>query len=387
MKTQLESSKLEFFRPDAFNFINSLKMNPPEKNLINLSIGAPNRATPEWILNALKRNLDNPAYHTYPPQFGSNELIGAVRYWYQKRYNVNLDSKKNILITVGVKEAIFNSFHALINMGDSVLLADPGYPTYFEAAAFTGAKSIFYNSDVEEGEAYTEISDKIKTYQPKLLVLNYPSNPTGRTVSLQFYKKINGLCKEYEVLVMSDVAYGEIGFDEATLNSYLETWKDNDLAIEYFSFSKTYNMAGWRVGAIVGEGKIINAIKLYKSKIDSNVFYPLQLAAVSAIMETPNAYYQELRKMYQERRDILIKGANKAGLKYTLPKGSFYFWLDIPQGIDSWRFVEILYKKYGILGVPGTAYGNNGRKKIRLACVQEAAIMEEASDRISKINF
>jgi len=387
VNTQIESTKLEFFRPDAFSFINALKTTPSEEKLINLSIGAPNRPTPEWILAALKNNLDDPRYHTYPPQHGSPELLAAIAYWYEKRYGVKVHPTENILITVGIKEAIFNSFHALINMGDCVLLADPGYPTYFEAAAFTGAKSIFYNSDAEEQSVLQEISDKVTIHKPKILVLNYPSNPTGRTASLKFYRDVSDICERSGTIVMSDIAYSEVSFDGFTTGSFLQARPAGNLTLEYFSFSKTYNMAGWRIGAIVGDKRIVDAVKLYKSKIDSNVFYPLQLAAVSAIRDTPDSYYRELKAMYQERRDALLVGLVKAGLKFTAPQGSFYVWVDLPESTHPWAFTELLYKKYGILGVPGTAYGNNGSKKIRLGLVQETAAMREASERIATLRI
>jgi LL-diaminopimelate aminotransferase len=382
MKNQMESSKLEFFKPDAFSFINNLKTLPAEKSIINLSIGAPNRPTPEWVVSAMKDNLDNPAYHTYPPQFGAPELCKAVAYWYRKRFGVSVDAQNNVLVTVGIKEAIFNAFHSLLNPGDVVLIPDPGYPTYFEAVSFVGGKLISYDSDRPQSEVLVEIEGQIERYSPKIIVVNYPSNPTGRLVDLEFYQALSTQCERNDVIVMSDLAYSEIAFDGLSVCSFLQARNTCDLAMEYFAFSKTYNMAGWRIGAIVGDKRLIDAIKLYKSKIDSNVFYPIQLAAVAAIHSTPDAFYKDLKGIYQQRRDALVGGLREAGLKFSPPQGAMYIWVETPEGEDPWSFTEMLFKKHGILVVPGTAYGKNGKNKVRMGLVQETAIMKEAAERL-----
>lgn len=384
MKYQIESSRLEFFRPDAFGFINNLKTTPSRESLINLSIGAPNRPTPAWVVEAMKVNLDNPAYHTYPPQHGAPELCEAVVAWYKKRFGVTLDAKDNVLITVGIKEAIFNAFHALLNAGDAVLVPDPGYPTYFEAVTFIGGKLITYDSDQEQGDVLAEIAAQIERHRPKIVVVNYPSNPTGRIVDAGFYKELGVLCRKNGVIVMSDLAYSEIAFDGLRASSYLQAEGACELGLEYFAFSKTYNMAGWRVGAIVGDKRLVDAVKLYKAKIDSNVFYPIQMAAACALGDTPESFYKELAGIYQKRRDALLSGLAKCGLKYSPPQGAMYVWVDTPKGTDPWAFTEMLYKKHGILVVPGTAYGLNGRNKVRMGLVQEAEMMSEAASRLAR---
>lgn len=385
MKYQVESSKLEAFRPDAFSFINSLKSSPSNKPLINLSIGAPNRPTPPWIVNSMKLHLDNPAYHTYPPQFGAPELCEAVADWYAKRFGVHIDAGKNVLVTVGIKEAIFNAFHALLNAGDVVLVPDPGYPTYFEAVTFIGGKLITYNSDSDQDRVLTEIEAQIAKFKPKIVVVNYPSNPTGRLVDIEFYRSLSSVCEKCGTIVMSDLAYSEIAFDGKSVCSYLNARSSHDLSIEYFAFSKTYNMAGWRIGAIVGDEAILNAIKLYKSKIDSNVFYPIQRAAAAALADTPQSFYEELRGLYQSRRGALLQGLNKIGLNFSPPQGAMYVWVETPKDVDSWSFTEMLYRKQGILVVPGTAYGRNGINRVRMGLVQEVALMEEAARRLAEL--
>jgi LL-diaminopimelate aminotransferase len=383
MKFQLECSKLEFFRPDAFGFINNLKTQSSRYPMINLSIGAPNRPTPEWILESMKANLDNPAYHTYPPQHGAPELCDAIAFWYRKRFKVKLDPRDNVLVTVGIKEAIFNALHSLINAGDTVLVPDPGYPTYFEAVLFTGGKLVTYNSDSEPAAVLNEIEYRAKTYNPKIVVVNYPSNPTGRIADADFYNSLSEIAAHYGFIVMSDLAYSEIAFDGLKVSSYLEARPNLELGFEYFAFSKTYNMAGWRVGAIVGDKRLVDAVKLYKSKIDSNVFYPIQLAAATALKETPASFYHELSAMYENRRNALLEGLSKAGLKFSPPQGAMYTWVETPMGMDPWVFTEKLYREYGILVVPGTAYGLNGIKRVRIGLVQEVPLMEEAAQRLT----
>ena len=384
MKFQLESSKLEFFRPDAFGFINGLKKEPPKQKMINLSIGAPNRPTPEWIVEVMKGNLSNPAYHTYPPQHGAPELLEAVADWYRKRFEVTLNPDENVLITVGIKEAIFNALHALVNAGDSILVPDPGYPTYFEAVLFTGGKLLTYDGDVDPIASLDEIESLARLYKPKMVIVNYPSNPTGRVANREYYDRLSELSGKYGFVVMSDLAYSEIAFDNLEVNSYFEARQNLELGLEYFAFSKTYNMAGWRVGAIVAEKRLLDAVKLYKSKIDSNVFYPIQLAAAAALKSTPDSYYRELREIYQGRRDAIIEGLKASGLTFTAPQGAMYVWVSPPEGTDPWSFTEKLYREYGILVVPGTAYGINGSKKVRMGLVQEVEAMKDAARRLAE---
>ncbi len=384
MKFQLESSKLEFFRPDAFGFINGLKKEPPKQKMINLSIGAPNRPTPEWIVEVMKGNLSNPAYHTYPPQHGAPELLEAVADWYRKRFEVTLNPDENVLITVGIKEAIFNALHALVNAGDSILVPDPGYPTYFEAVLFTGGKLLTYDGDVDPIASLDEIESLARLYKPKMVIVNYPSNPTGRVANREYYDRLSELSGKYGFVVMSDLAYSEIAFDNLEVNSYFEARQNLELGLEYFAFSKTYNMAGWRVGAIVAEKRLLDAVKLYKSKIDSNVFYPIQLAAAAALKSTPDSYYRELREIYQGRRDAIIEGLKASGLTFTAPQGAMYVWVSTPEGTDPWSFTEKLLQRVRHCCCSGTAYGANGSRKVRMGLVQELEVMKEAARRLAE---
>jgi LL-diaminopimelate aminotransferase len=335
----------------------------------------------------MKKNLDNEKYHTYPPQDGLPEFKKAICDWYKKRFNADI-KLENVLITIGIKEVIFNTFHAMIDAGDAVLLPDPGYPTYFEAAYFTGSKVLTYNSNYDEDKLFIEIKNKLRLYKPKILILNFPCNPTGNNVSLDFYNRMRAVCEEVDTMVFSDLAYSEIYYDDNYVYSYFHDGTSLFNGLEFFAFSKTYNMAGWRVGAIVGDKDIIDAVKLYKSKIDSNVFCPIQKASIAALEETPESFYIAQRKMYQERRDILSQGFENAGINFTMPKGAMYMWVDIPKNIkDSWEFTRVLYSEFGILTVPGTAYGVNGANKVRVGLVQDSEVLREASDRLTNGGF
>jgi LL-diaminopimelate aminotransferase len=380
------SGKLNWFLPDAFGYIRGLRTMPPAGpyEFINLSIGAPNRPTPPAICEVMKTALGNPAYHTYPPQFGAPELCEAVAEWYKKRFGVVVDPKREVLITIGMKEAIFNSLHALLNPGDVILVPDPGYPTYFEAASFCGAKIIPYDSNLDEKGTLAAMRSAAAEYSPTYAIVNYPSNPTGRVVSRGFYAELQACAKEKGFTVLSDLAYSEIAFDGFKVPSYFEASGSPAGGLEYFAFSKTYNMAGWRVGAIVADETILEPIKLYKSKIDSNVFYPIQIAAASALRDTPADFYAELSGIYQQRRDALFKGLDAAGLSGVRPMGAMYAWVHVPQGFDSWEFTKLLYNEYGVLGVPGIAYGANGKDYVRLGLVQEVETMAEVANRLMK---
>jgi LL-diaminopimelate aminotransferase len=383
------SKKLHWLVPDAFGFIREMKLKPPRNfdTFIDLSIGAPNRATPKNILDQFVQDVYVEKYHTYPPQFGAMELCEAVAEWYEKRFAVRIDPRTEVLITVGIKEAIFNAFHALLNPGEVLVIPDPGYPTYFEAGDFCGAKLITYNSNADEAAVLQEIEAIAELHHPSYVVVNYPSNPTGRLVGISFYEQLSRLASRYDFAVMSDLAYSEIAFDDRRATSYLTGNNGTSMALEFFAFSKTYNMAGWRVGAIVAQKEILDAVKLYKSKIDSNVFYPIQLAAATALKSMDDTFYQELSSMYQKRRDILCAGLSACGLRFTKPEGAMYVWVEVPAGMNAWDFIQVLYDDYGFVGVPGTAYGKNGGGYIRLGLVQEEAVLEEVAKRLGSGNF
>ncbi|HEY9593587.1 MAG TPA: aminotransferase class I/II-fold pyridoxal phosphate-dependent enzyme [Spirochaetia bacterium] len=378
------SSKLHWFLPDAFGFIRELTATPPKcgERLINLSIGAPNRPTPEAIRMVMKEAVDVTAYHTYPPQFGAPELCAEVAAWYKRRFGVAVDAKREVLVTVGIKEAIFNSLHALVNPGDVILVPNPGYPTYFEAVTFCGGKMVDYDSNQDQEETLTSIRRAAEIHTPSYVIVNYPSNPTGRVVTADFYRGLSELSHSLGFAVLSDLAYSEIAFDGFRVPSYFEARGNPSNALEYFAFSKTYNMAGWRVGAIVADEAILGPVKLYKSKIDSNVFYPIQLAAAHGLRTTSESFYAELARIYEERRDILVEGLKSDGLTAVTPRGAMYAWVHVPTGLDSWQFTRRLYDDCGILGVPGVGYGSNGRDYVRLGLVQEKEIMKTAADRL-----
>lgn len=379
-----KNHRLNWFLPDGFNFIRELQLKSPlhYSTVINLSIGAPNRPTPSHICDAMKLALDNPIYHTYPPPFGAPELCEALTFWYKKRFNVNVDPHNEVLITVGIKEALFNAVHALVNPGDVVLIPDPGYPTYFEAVTFCGGKMIRYDSNQDEDKVLLEIARLAKEHRPRILFCNYPSNPTGRNVSAQFYHQLESLSLETGFILISDLAYSELAFDGKKVSSCFNNRKSLAGSIEFFAFSKTYNMAGWRIGAVIGDRDLLQTLKLYKSKIDSNVFYPIQLAAATALRFTHENFYIDQSAMYQERRDILFDGLISIGLNILKPEGAMYVWVGVPSGYDGWNFTKHLYDYCGVLGVPGIAYGPNGRSYIRLGLVREAKELEVAVGRI-----
>ncbi|NLJ39956.1 MAG: aminotransferase class I/II-fold pyridoxal phosphate-dependent enzyme [Candidatus Atribacteria bacterium] len=387
MKLSYGSSRLDIYEPNVFAFIQDLKKNVPIKNnqsLIDLSIGAPNRPTPPWIIQELKDQVGNPQFHSYPPPHGSKELRESIARWYKKRFRVNIDPDRNVLVTIGVKEAIANSILALVNPGNGVLVPDPGYPTYFDGALFAGARLLTYKSDYDEDFVFNEIEEKVRIFKPKVVIVSYPSNPTGRMVTSDFYQKLALLSKKENFIVISDLAYSEITFDSLAAPSYLESMTPEMTGIEYFTFSKTYNMAGWRLGAIVGSESLVSPVKLYKSKIDSNVFYPIQLAGVCALEETPDSYYQELKEMYEERRNILCSGFDDVGLSYSPVQGAIYVWLKTPKDMDSFEFTKELFINTGILVVPGNGYSMEGGDHVRVGLVQEAPLLSEAVQRLKE---
>ena len=380
--------KLRKERKDLIGQVISMKKRYEGKlDLLDLSVGSPNLPPPIWVVETMKDSMKVRRYHGYPPKFGAEELFDSVMRWYKRRFGVNIPSHDNLIITPGIKEAIFDTLVSILNENEKVLVPDPGYPTYSDALIFAGAERIPYNPEEKDEEVLREIETMMEREKPSVIVLNYPHNPTGRLPSFETLSKIVMLARKNGMKILSDMAYSEIFFENES-HSVFEIATDFKDTVEFLSFSKTYNMAGWRIGIMVGDAELMSLVKTYRSMKHSGVFYPIQLSAKSALDDTPEEYYEDLRAIYRRRRDILCEELEKGGFSFSRPQGSIYVWAKIPSNfldMDTMEFVKLMLERTGILVFPGEIFGKNGKKKVRFSLVEEEERLREVGERLKRL--
>ena len=352
--------------------------------VIDLSIGDPDMPTPKRILRKFHRAVNDPKTHNYPPYEGTKEFREAVTKWYKKRFNVVLDPNSEVLSLIGSKEGIAHVFLAFIDPGDYALIPDPGYPVYNVATILAGG--IPYPVPLLKSNGFIpnlKAIDKEIVKRSKLLFVNYPGNPTAAVAGKEFYAEAVDFCRKNNILLCSDLAYSEVSFDGYKPMSVLGIPGAKDIAIEFHSLSKTYNMTGWRIGMAVGSSYAISALSTIKTNIDSGVFKAIQIAGVEAL-SGPQKEIDKMNKIYAERRNILVDGLNSLGWKLDRPKASFYVWAPVPNGYTSASFVKHLLEKAGVLVVPGSGYGKNGEGYFRISITTDKSNIREAISRMRK---
>jgi len=352
--------------------------------VIDLSIGDPDMPTPKRILRKFHRAVNDPKTHNYPPYEGTKEFREAVAKWYKKRFNVDLDPNSEVLSLIGSKEGIAHVFLAFIDPGDYALIPDPGYPVYNVATILAGGTP--YPVPLLRSNGFIpnlKAIDKEIVKKAKLLFVNYPGNPTAAVAGKEFYAEAVDFCRKNNILLCSDLAYSEVAFDGYKPMSVLEIPGAKDVAIEFHSLSKTYNMTGWRIGMAVGSSYAISALSIIKTNVDSGVFKAIQIAGVEAL-SGPQKEIDKMNKIYAQRRNILVDGLNTLGWKLERPKASFYVWAPVPNGYTSASFVKHLLEKAGVLVVPGSGYGKNGEGYFRISITTDKANIREAISRMRK---
>jgi LL-diaminopimelate aminotransferase len=352
--------------------------------VIDLSIGDPDMPTPKRILRKFHRAVNDPKTHNYPPYEGTKEFREAVAKWYKKRFNVDLDPNREVLSLIGSKEGIAHVFLAFIDPGDIALIPDPGYPVYNVATILAGGTP--YPVPLSRSNGFIpnlKAIDREIVKKAKLLFVNYPSNPTSAVAGKEFYAEAVDFCRKNNILLCSDLAYSEVAFDGYRPMSILEIPGAKDVAIEFHSLSKTYNMTGWRIGMAVGSSYAISALSIIKTNIDSGVFKAIQIAGIEAL-GGPQKEIDKMNKIYAQRRNILVDGLNTLGWKLDRPKASFYVWAPVPNGYTSASFVKHLLEKAGVLVVPGSGYGKNGEGYFRISITTDKANIREAISRMRK---
>lgn len=352
-------------------------------DIINMGAGDPDKPTPERILKAMHAALDDPSNHSYPPYQGILEFRKAAGQWMERRFGVSgLNPDTEIISAIGAKEAIHNTFLAFVEAGDYTLIPDPGYPVYRSATIFAGGEP-FVMPLTPENHFLPDLKaiPESVAQQAKLLWVNYPNNPTGALASLAYFEELVAFCRHYDILLCHDHAYSEIAYDGYQPPSVLQVPGAKDVAIEFHSLSKSYNMTGWRIGFVVGNPVGIQGLRQVKSNVDSGVFKAIQKTAIAAFDST-EAEIQPMISLYQKRRDLVVAGLKSLGWPIEPPGATLYIWVPVPPGYTSQEFVSLLLDKCGIIVPPGNAYGKNGEGFFRIAITLGEERIQEAIARM-----
>jgi LL-diaminopimelate aminotransferase len=329
-------------------------------DLIDLGIGDPDIATPANIVERLIESASKSVNHRYPSSSGMPEFRAAVADWYQRRFNVKLDPTNEVVSLIGSKEGIGNMAVAFVDPGDIVLIASPCYPVYHIGTAFNGGKNYFL--PLRKENRFLPDLDSIPgdvAKQSKLLWINYPNNPTAAVADRDFFKRVIDFANRYNVIVCHDAAYTEMGYDGYCPMSFLETDGGKDVGIEFHSLSKTFNMTGWRIGMAVGNSELVGGLAQAKSNLDSGIFQAVQEAGIEAL-KLGDQIVEPSRKVYQERRNILVDGLRAVGLECEKPRATFYVWVAAPKGLTSAEFTAKLLDEAGVVTTPGNGFGEAG---------------------------
>lgn len=356
-------------------------------DVINLGQGNPDRPTPPHIVKVLQEAAENPLYHRYPPFNGYLFLKEAAAKRYKEDYGVELDPEKEVAILFGGKTGLVEIAQCLLNPGDVCLVPDPGYPDYWSGVALSGARMAFM--PLRESNAflpdYGALSSE-EINQAKLMFINYPNNPTGVTAPASFYKETVDFAARNGIVVASDFAYGAIGFDGQKPLSFLQTPGAKEVGVEFYTLSKTYNMAGWRVGFCLGNAEVVRMINLIQDHYYCSLFGGIQEAA-SAALTGPQDCVEELVSVYQSRRDTLFEALDSIGWKANRSQGSFFTWLPVPKGYTSESLANMLLEKAKIVVAPGVGFGEHGEGYVRLGLLSTEARLQEAVDRIKALRL
>jgi len=354
-------------------------------DVISLGIGDPVEPTPKNIIDKLCEQANNPENHRYPSYFGMPAFRRTVANWYKKRFDVDLDPDTEVLPLIGSKEGIAHINFAVLDQGDTTLIADPGYPVYNTGAILAGVNPVHVPL-LDENDFLPDLGaiDASTTKDAKMLMLNYPNNPTSAIANDDFFKEVIEWSQKNQVIIAHDNPYSEITFDGYVAPSFLQYPGAKEVGVEFHSLSKTYNMTGWRIGWACGNAKVIEALGRVKTNIDSGIFNAIQYAGIEAL-EGPQDIIDEMNAIYQRRRDLVMEALEKIGLKARTPKATIYVWARVPEGYTSASFATLILDKAGVIVSPGNAYGPSGEGFIRICLSVKDDRLVEALDRIKSL--
>ncbi|MEG2033232.1 MAG: alanine transaminase [Janthinobacterium sp.] len=376
-------SRINRLPPYVFNITAELKMAARRRgeDIIDMSMGNPDGATPAHIVDKLVETVKRPDTHGYSASKGIPRLRRAIAHWYKKRYEVDIDPDSEAIVTIGSKEGLAHLMLATLDRGDTVLVPNPSYPIHIWGAVIAGAdiRSVRMGPGVD---FFAELERAIReSYpKPKMMVLGFPSNPTAQCVELEFFERVVALAKQHNILVVHDLAYADITFDGWKAPSIMQVPGARDVAVEFFTMSKSYNMAGWRIGFMVGNAELVAALARIKSYHDYGSFTPVQVAAIAAL-EGDQSCVTDICAQYQRRRDVLVKGLHEAGWMVEKPKASMYIWAHIPEAyrhLGSLEFSKLLLEKARVSVSPGIGFGEYGDEYVRFALIENEARVRQA---------
>ncbi len=370
-----EFQRIKRLPPYVFNIVNELKAQARARgeDIVDFGMGNPDLPTPPHIVDKLTEAAQRPDTHRYSMSRGIPRLRRAITRWYHSRYNVALDPETEAIVTIGSKEGLAHLALATLGPGDAVLVPNPAYPIHPYGVVIAGA-DIRHVPLVEGGDFFTELEKAIKDTwpKPKMLILNFPANPTTQCVELDFFERVVAICREHGIWVVHDLAYADLVYDGYQAPSILQVPGAREVAVESFSLSKSYNMPGWRVGFLCGNDKVIAALARMKSYLDYGMFTPIQVAAIHAL-EGPQECVTEIRQTYQARRDVLCDGLEAAGWPVTRPRATMFVWARIPEpyrDMGSLEFAKKLLSEAGVAVSPGIGFGEYGDEYVRFGLIE-----------------
>ena len=376
-------SRIKRLPPYVFNITGELKMAARRRgeDIIDMSMGNPDGATPQHIVDKLVEASRRPSTHGYSVSKGIPRLRKAICDWYQRRFAVEFDPDSEAIVTIGSKEGLAHLMLATLDRGDTVLVPNPSYPIHIYGAVIAGAE-IRHIPMAEGVDFFEEAERAIRNSfpKPKMMILGFPSNPTAMCVELEFFEKIIALAKANDILVVHDLAYADITFDGWKAPSIMQVPGARDVAVEFFTMSKSYNMAGWRIGFMVGNKALVAALARIKGYHDYGTFTPIQVAAIAAL-DGPQDCVESIRAEYQSRRDVLVKGLHEAGWMVEKPKASMYIWARIPEPyrkLGSLEFAKKILADARVSVSPGIGFGDYGDDHVRFALIENPDRIRQA---------
>ena len=386
----------EFYRinrlpPYIFNIVNELKVEARKNgdDVVDFGMGNPDQKTPEHIIRKMQECANEDTVHRYSSSKGIPRLRQAISNWYEDKYNVSIDPEDEAIVTIGSKEGLAHLALATLNHGDSVIVPSPSYPIHPYGAVIAGAEIIYIKVENDDDEFFRSLDEAINNSwpTPKMIIANFPSNPTTKCVDLNFLKELVRIAKKYNIYLVHDIAYAEIAFDGYKAPSILQVQGAKDIAVEFYTLSKSYNMPGWRIGFMCGNKKLVKALSRIKSYMDYGTYTPLQVGAIAAL-EGPQDCVENIRLMYKSRRDVLCKGLNDIGWSVTPPKATMFVWAEIPEKykhLGSLEFSKILLNETKVAVSPGIGFGKHGDDFVRFSLIENEQRTRQAVRSLKNI--
>jgi len=386
----------EFYRinrlpPYIFNIVNELKVIARKNgdDIIDFGMGNPDQKTPEHIINKMKECSEKDSVHRYSTSKGIPRLRKAISNWYKEKFNVDIDPEEEAIVTIGSKEGLAHLALATLNHGDSVIVPSPAYPIHPYGAVIAGAEIIYIKVEDDSEIFFKSLDTAINNSwpTPKMIIANFPSNPTTKCVDINFLKELVRIAKKYNIYLVHDIAYADIVFDGYKAPSLLQVSGSKNIAVEFYTLSKSYNMPGWRIGFMCGNKKLVNALSRIKSYMDYGTYTPLQVGAIAAL-EGSQDCVEDIRLMYKSRRDSLCKGLNDIGWDVTPPKATMFVWTQIPEkfkSMGSLEFSKMILKETNVAVSPGIGFGKHGDDFVRFSLIENEQRTKQAVRNLKNI--